>query len=472
MTDAPPPPPTPNDWEEVTDDIDGCRMFQRGRHQDGTFIRVYVPKQAEDPAQPLRAILYLHGFALCLPSFYDAHMRQLARQGWIVFYPDFQRSTYKEEPLSSAGQPRGAARSAPSPKAPTAWGRTTFKLLRRNREEPLRLEDLPDELSVRPRGAQRPLQVNLPELRVRDLRRVLLPWLLIRLVVTVIGWFRRNFARNLGELIGTVLLSLAYAPKDWLHNAVMLAESAWNDLASDPSYAHWASSPVAVYGFGHSLGGLLTLSLPSLESESKASRFAPRVIVAADPATSTEMGIPGFVINLLKLFNAPFTAEPLRIQDTGPCIDKPVAILHGLDDTIVRPQLWAEQGGGGAFTSINGPSKALYFASSNPKRDLVAFHNQAVTSTKTYDDDLFKSFGGVKHGPNAYNTEWIWPALCALFTEEVAPPDLLEHLPCKPPFAVSAEPPPPLRQLWAWLLALAVVVVAVVVVVWWKRAGG
>jgi hypothetical protein len=208
-----------------------------------------------------------------------------------------------------------------------------------------------------------------------------------------------------------------------------------------------------------------------LESETTASRFAPRVIVAADPATSTEMGLPGFVINLLKLFNAPFTAEPLRIQNTGPCIDIPVAILHGLDDTIVRPQLWAEQGGGGAFASIGGPSKALYFASSNPNRDLVAFHNQAVTSTKTFDDDLFKSFGGVKHGPNAYNSEWIWPALCALFTEEVAPPDLLENLPCKPPFAVSTEPPPPLRRLWAWLLALALVVVAIVMV-WRKGAGG
>ena len=115
MTDDPMPPPAATAWEEVTDDSDGCRMYQRGRHHDGTFIRVYVPKQAEDPAQPLRAILYLHGFALCLPSFYDTHMRQLAQQGWIVFYPDFQRSTYKEEPLSSAGQRRGASLAAPSP---------------------------------------------------------------------------------------------------------------------------------------------------------------------------------------------------------------------------------------------------------------------------------------------------------------------------------------------------------------------
>lgn len=83
------------------------------------------------------------------------------------------------------------------------------------------------------------------------------------------------------------------------------------------------------------------------------------MIVASDPATSTERGIPRFVIHLLKLFNAPFTAKPLRIQDTGPHIDNAAAILHGLDGTIVRPHLWAVQGGGGAFPSVGGPSKAL-----------------------------------------------------------------------------------------------------------------
>jgi hypothetical protein len=114
----------------------------------------------------------------------------------------------------------------------------------------------------------------------------------------------------------------------------------------------------------------------------------------------------------------------------------------------------------------------LYFASSNQERDpnLVAFHNQAVTSTQTYDDALFQSFGGAKDGPNAYNTAWIWPALTALFSEAVAPPDLLHHLD-QPPFAVSTEPPAPARRLWPWLLAAAVVVV-VAVVVWRLRAGG
>jgi hypothetical protein len=149
-------------------------------------------------------------------------------------------------------------------------------------------------------------------------------------------------------------------------------------------------------GFGHSLAGLLSLSLPSLTSPAPPARFQPRAILAANPATSTEIGIPGFVIALLKLFNAPFTANPLRIEDTGPHIQQPVAILHGLADTLVPPQFWAVQG--------------------------------------TYDDDLFKAFGGVKHGPSAYNTTWIWPALHLLFQ-------------------TNADPPAPARRWWPWLRA-------------------
>ncbi|MBM5816536.1 MAG: hypothetical protein FJ083_08100 [Cyanobacteria bacterium K_Offshore_surface_m2_239] len=472
MTDATLPPPAPGHWDAVTDDPAGFRIFQRGRHLDGTFIRVYVPKQAEVPGQTLRAILYLHGFALCLPSFYEAHLRELAAAGWIVFFPDFQRSTYREESLEGARRRGGASRSS---HAPLTWGRTTLRLLRRKREEGLRLEDLPEAMAA-PRDARPSLRRSLPDLRVRDLRRVLLPWLLIRLLLSVIGWFRRNYARNLGELIGTVLLSLAYAPTDWLRNALTLTENAWTDLSQEPSLAHWQSDAMEMYGFGHSLGGLLSLSIPSLTTPEPPARFQPKAILAADPATSTEMGIPGFVIALLKLFNAPFTAEPLRIQVTGPQIQQPVAILHGLADTLVPPQLWAVQGGGGAFTSVGGPAKALYFASSNQQRDpnLVAFHNQAVTSTQTYDDDLFEAFGGVKDGPNAYNTTWIWPALHLLFQKNSDPAALLrdvEQRPEPPPFAISTDPPAPARRWWPWLLAAAGFV-ALGILVWRLRAWG
>jgi hypothetical protein len=99
----------------------------------------------------------------------------------------------------------------------------------------------------------------------------------------------------------------------------------------------------------------------------------------------------------------------------------------------------------------------------------VAFHNQAVTSTKYYDDDLFRSFGGVKHGANAYNTAWIWPALTALFQDRVPPAELLNNLPCRPPFDVVDAPPPAPRQRWRWWLVLALTVVAALV--WWLARG-
>ncbi len=371
-----------------------------------------------------------------------------------------QRSSYREEPLRA-----DPAAGAGGPAA-IAWGRTTRRLLRRNREELLTEDDLPQELARAADDAE--LSCALPALQVKDLRRVLLPWLLIQLVLAVIGWFQRSYARNLGQLIGTVLISLAYAPKHWLANAAVLAEQAWRDLAREPQYQHWPSQPPAVYGFGHSLGGLLSLSLPALPAligPNAASPWEPQVILACDPATSTEMGIPGFAIALLKLFGAPFTAEPLRIQDTGPCLSQPVAILHGLADTLVPPQQWDPQASDGAYAAIASQEKALFYASSNAQHSppLVAFHNQAVTSTQYYDDDLFRSFGGVKHCPNAYNTAWIWPALTALFQHRVPPAELLHKLPTPPPFEVVDAPPPMPRQWWRWWLVLALTVVAALV---------
>ena len=433
----------PPGWQCIVDEQIDARIYQRGQHCKGNFIRVYVPRQAENPAYELRVILYLHGFALCLPSFYEDHLRELTRQGWIVLFPDFQRSSYREEPLSGGERSRAAAGM------PGGWWRSARRLLTRDGATAVQPEDLPDAIATALRaGAEAGPEAALPELKVGDLRRVLLPWLLISLILGVIGWFRRTYARNLGQLIGTVLLSLAYSPKQWLASAIAQGQQAWSDLAQQPLYAHWQSQSPLTYGFGHSLGGLLCLSLPyGLEAVGQASPLQPRVLLTSDPATNTEMGIPGFAIWLLKLFGAPFTADPLDIRESGPKLNLPVAILHGLDDTIVPPQLWAASDGSGAFPAIASQQKALYFASSNPQRNpsLIAFHNQAVTSTQYYDDALFDNFGGVKHGPNAYNSQWIWPALSALFEARATPADLLDHLPERP-FAVSTDPPKPRRR--------------------------
>ena len=423
-------------WQQRVDPEIGATIYQRGKHFSGDYVRVYVPLAAQQPGTPLRVIVYLHGFALCLPSFYEAHLRTLVQQGWIVIFPDFQRSFYREESLD------GAPGVRPSP-LQLGWANTTRKLLLRPGAEALRLEDLPQELGAMFRSdAEQPLEAH-PDLLVQDLKRVLLPWLLIQLVLAVLGWFRRTYARNLGQLIGTVLLSLAYAPTTWLSQALATSDAAWENLASLSVYAHWNNQPVSAYSFGHSLGGLLSLSTPSqIEGLATPPKLQPQQLLVADPATSTEMGIPWFAIQLLKLFHAPFTEKPLTVEQTGTALKIPVVILHGLADTLVPPQLWLDSNGKGGYPAIASPSKALYFANSNTSLDpgLIAFHNQAVTSTQYYDNALFESFGGVKDGPNAYNKSWIWPALHALFSGCATPENLLDHLPDRP-FKVTTTPP-------------------------------
>ncbi len=425
--------PSTSDWIRVAVPEHACTIWQRGRHVDGTYLRVYVPERASRPEEPLKTVLYLHGFALCMPSFYDDHLLALAAEGYIVFFPDFQRSAYPD--------PAPLAPVPPREELPLTrlWGRTALRLAGRPENAAVELEDLHPLLAARYGGIRQPAGApGLPT--VGDLRRVVFPLVLIQLILAVIGWFRRTYARNLSHLLGTVALSLASSPKRWLAQAIALAEAGWKDLAQEPAYSHWQQARPQAYGFGHSLGGLLALSLPWALRDDRAARFQPRVIVVADPAADSEMGIPRFAIWLLKRFGAPFTADPLRIRHTGSELTQPVAILHGAADRLVPPSQWVggSEGRPSNFSAIASTAKALYFSCSNPALDpeLIAFHNQAVTSTQYYDDALFRSFGGVKDGPNPYDTTFIWPAALALYRETVQPQDLLGTLP-EHPFAIT-----------------------------------
>jgi len=106
-------------WQHRQDQAHHCSIFQRGRHRDGTFIRVFVPDAARQPGAELRVILYLHGFALCLPSFYEQHMLKLAEQGWIVLYPDYQRTAAIAKSRSARPpQPEQARQLLPPGAAP------------------------------------------------------------------------------------------------------------------------------------------------------------------------------------------------------------------------------------------------------------------------------------------------------------------------------------------------------------------
>jgi hypothetical protein len=431
------PTPTPQHWQvahcPADDTGPGYAVYQRGSHADGTYIRVYVPEAARSPRpEPLRTITYLHGFALCMPSFYEAHLIELVRQGHVVFFPDFQRSLYPDPPPDAPPAVRQERREASlwrgvlQQTADIGDGEEVFSATLRHA---LGGEATDSAGAGIPAGA---------------LRRTLWPLLVVLALLEALSWFRRRYGRNLIHLLSTVALSLAYAPRQWLEMAIDRVDGAWADLSRLDDFRHWSGQPLHPVAFGHSLGGLLALSLPSGYRHRADQRFAPRQVLVADPAASSEMGIPRLAIWLLKLFGAPFTADPLRITATGGDLTVPVAILHGAADRLVPPAVWAtaQRGPAANFTAIASSCKALLFSCSNPEAapPLVAFHNQAVTSTAYYDDALFRSFGGVKHGANAYNTQFIWPALQLLLSGAATPPQLLERLcPCE----FRLEPLPP-----------------------------
>ncbi|MFN7899898.1 MAG: hypothetical protein ACK5N0_09590 [Synechococcaceae cyanobacterium] len=75
----------------------------------------------------------------------------------------------------------------------------------------------------------------------------------------------------------------------WLAEALANSDAAWRDLASQPNDGHWQYQPVSAYRFGHSLGGLLSLSMPSLiDGLAAPAKLQPQQLLVADPATRTE----------------------------------------------------------------------------------------------------------------------------------------------------------------------------------------
>ncbi|MBV5260003.1 hypothetical protein FLX56_16430 [Synechococcus moorigangaii CMS01] len=444
-------------------------VYQGGNHADGTFIRVYVPESASQPGKKLNAILYLHGFALCMPSFYEAHLVELVKQGYIVFFPDFQRSFYPNTPPQAPTPPRQAQPHAQQ------WLAAAMQT-QRPAQKALSVEDIHPIFSEVYERNDTGLSRGLSAFKTGELRRVAWALVVMILLLTVCSWFRREYGKNLIHLLSTVGLSLVHAPTEWLSNAIALPEDAWEYLTAQEPYAHWNQADLDTVAFGHSLGGLIALSLPAALKDSPNNRFFPQQIVTADPAASTEMGIPKIAIWILKLFRSPFTAAPILIQDTGPDLKQPVTILHGGSDTLVPPSQWVDPGRGQTtsnYEAIASQNKAIYFSYSNPENNppLVAFHNQAVTSTQYYDDALFENFGGVKDGPNAYNIDYVWPGVTKLFTKIATPENLLAYL-NTPKFQVQPIPPVKPASNWTKLAWFAGIVLFLGVGFWlWKTVG-
>ena len=414
---------------------DGYCIFQGGSHAEGDFIRVYVPDSAvhaagpgePDSAPPLKTLIYLHGFALSMPRFYNKHIEELVKHGYIVFFPDFQVSDYPDTKPDEELSPRDKRNGL------LIW----YQLMRR---------------LLFPKAGLEQLLSWFVRLRLAAGLTLLL------LFLQILSLWRGTIFQNLISLISTVALSLVSAPTEWLSQVINGCDQAWDQISKDSRYAHWAHAQPQAYAFGHSLGGLLALSLPWGYGDAKiraaaSTRLQPQQIVVADPAASTLMGMPPFVVPILKLFRLPFTSQPITIADSGPALNVPVTILHGEGDTLVPPgqwidpikQFWPWQAPKPCnFLSIASTEKAIYAScsNSNAQPPLVSFHNQAVTNTTYYDDELFNSFGGVKTQPNAYNFNYIWPAVLLLLSGEAQPGSVLRDL-HHPDFGINVITPNP-----------------------------
>ncbi|PZD70287.1 hypothetical protein C1752_14374 [Acaryochloris thomasi RCC1774] len=376
------------DW--VTEQRAGYRIHQSGDHVSGTYMRVYVPDTATKPGNPLKSIVYLHGFALCIPDFYEEHMLQLVKEGYIIFFPDFQPSFYRTVLPSASPQTR-------EDEDIEHWKRwysiATGKKVTQQEEQALSVNELLSlDQKEWPQAEEMKWGPGLEQPMASDVRRV--AWVLLLLIgfFKLLGFIRQEYSKNIIHLLSTVGISLFQYPTCWLANAVKLTENAWKELTLD--YPHWATTELSTFAFGHSIGGLIALSVPSKVTCDSDPRVVPQKIVVADPAPSTLMGIPGFAIWLLRRLHSPFTQKPIEITSTGEAIKVPVAILHGGSDKLVTPQQWVLGTPSNYDAISNSVDKAIYFSYSNPP-GLIAFHNQAVTSTQFYGDGLMREFGGV-----------------------------------------------------------------------------
>ncbi|NER33674.1 MAG: hypothetical protein F6J93_06390 [Oscillatoria sp. SIO1A7] len=391
-------------------------IYQVGSHKDGNFVRIYAPQKPYLKYGKVQVITYLHGFSLCLPQFYEKHLQELAENGLYVFFPDYQKSDYPDFPKDNETLETQKTNSE----------RSTLRYWLRNSGS------LVTKLFSRREAKRQLIKFSIQNIWI-GLRLFLGASLLI-VVVNIISLFNRQYTKNVISMITTVIESLISAPTEWLDFAVKSTDIGWDklcDRSKEVKGLDLSEQEIDFYVFGHSLGGLLALSWPYYLKEKekeeekpnkKLEKFYPTQIIAADPAPNTLMGIPKIATVILWIFQFPFVRKPLKIQNTGGDLKVPTAILHGNNDKIVKPTEWLkpprsqEQG---SFFDIASEQKNIYFSLSNKEKNLIANHNQSVTNTTYYGDSFMKNFGGAKDGPNAYNFEYIWPAVLAVVMDDV-----------------------------------------------------
>ncbi|MGD1714184.1 hypothetical protein [Dapis sp. BLCC M172] len=384
-------------------------IYQVGSHKNGDFVRIYAPQEPYRKDGKLKLITYLHGFSLCLPQFYEKHLEELAEKGLYVFFPDYQKSDYPDFPKDNETLETQKTTRSTLKYWLFSSGALFMKLILRR-------------------------EVNKQELKkfvkqgIWKGLRVVLSTSLFIVVVNIISLFNREYAKNVVSMITTVIDSLISSPKEWLGFAINSTAIGWEKLcehSKEVKKLDLSEQEIDFYVFGHSLGGLLALSWPySLKEnpDKKLEKFHPKQIITGDPAPNTIMGIPKIATVILGIFRFPFVTEPLKIKNTGTELKIPTGILHGNNDKIVKPSEWVKSPRSqekGSFFDIASTEKNIYFSTSNKEKDLIANHNQSVTNTTYYGNGFMKNFGGAKDGPNAYNYQYIYPALLAVIMDDV-----------------------------------------------------
>ena len=66
--------------------------YETGSANTGDLTWYFVPDTLRY-GQQSSVVVFLHGFAALYPSFYESHLEHLLRQGHIVIFPQFQKST-------------------------------------------------------------------------------------------------------------------------------------------------------------------------------------------------------------------------------------------------------------------------------------------------------------------------------------------------------------------------------------------
>ena len=70
---------------------DGYTVFEDGSARRGTRVWGYVPDTLKDGASA-PVVVYLHGWTAMLPEIYLGQIEHLLSQGYVVIYPQYQRS--------------------------------------------------------------------------------------------------------------------------------------------------------------------------------------------------------------------------------------------------------------------------------------------------------------------------------------------------------------------------------------------